>query len=182
MEHLDHLDKPIVITPSEYPLTIELVPKNAWDHNLRALIPASQWDRIRNAVFEQASNRCEICGGYGWSHPVECHERWTFNEPKRLQTLDGLIALCPRCHAVKHLGFTMKNRRPESFQTARQHLMRVNGITGAEADKYIEWAFGIQRARAKMMFVMDLSWLSRHFQFSWSKKALQSTALIRGDA
>lgn len=170
------------IRPFDYPLQIELVPKRAWGHNLRALIPATQWDKIKNAVFEQAGFHCEICHGQGQRHPVECHERWTFDESKRLQRLDGLIALCPRCHLAKHLGFAMRNRSPEDFDKIMAHLARVNGIGRDEADKYVEWVFAIQRRRANMAWVMDLRWLERHCAITWSAEARRSSMLIRDAA
>jgi hypothetical protein len=175
----DFKAKPVIIEPSSYPLQIELVPEKAWGHNLRGLIPGSQWDKIKKAVFGLAGHRCEICRGRGWDWPVECHEKWEFNEKRRLQTLEGLVALCPRCHAAKHLGFAMKNKAPEAFAAIREHIMKVNGLTGEQVDKYIEWAFAIQRPRAKMLWTLDQRWLERHYVFAWSKKAIESNILIR---
>lgn len=57
-------------------LTIELVPKTCWFSNVRDRVSRQDWDRIRSQVYEQADRRCEVCGGRGSRHPVECHEVW----------------------------------------------------------------------------------------------------------
>jgi hypothetical protein len=58
-------------------------------------------DQLHSVVL---GSRCEICGGRGPEHPVECHERWRYNDLIRTQTLVRMIALCPACHQVKHVG------------------------------------------------------------------------------
>ncbi len=93
---------PVVVPPAR--LTIELVPKTSWCHNVRALTDELGWDRIRRQVYRQAGYRCEICGGRGPEHPVECHEVWRYDDRTRVQLLVRMIALCPACHQVKHLG------------------------------------------------------------------------------
>jgi len=53
---------------------------------------------------KKAENLCETCGGCGPQYPVECHEIWNYDDTRLIQKLDGLIALCPDCHEVKHIG------------------------------------------------------------------------------
>src|SRR5574337_1863360 len=86
-------------------LTIELVPQTSWMNNVRAVLTTKRWDILRGIVADQAWNVCEICGGVGPKHPVECHEIWEYDEKNRTQKLAGMIALCPDCHMVKHFGF-----------------------------------------------------------------------------
>jgi hypothetical protein len=104
---------PVVVPPVR--LTVELVPKTSWYHNVRALVDEMTWDRIRHQVWRQAEYRCEICGGRGPEHPVECHEVWRYDDRTRVQALVRMIALCPACHQVKHLGLANvqgRARRP----------------------------------------------------------------------
>jgi hypothetical protein len=82
-------------------LSIELVPATSWFDNLRSLLPPAEWDALRKATSQAAGHRCEICGGRGPKWPVECHERWQYDDATHVQTLTGLIALCPECHRVK---------------------------------------------------------------------------------
>src|SRR6266487_2075486 len=85
-------------------LTVELVPETSWYNNVRALVDELGWDRIRRQMYRQADYRCEICGGRGPEHPVECHEVWRYDDRTRVQLLVRMIALCPVCHQVKHIG------------------------------------------------------------------------------
>jgi 5-methylcytosine-specific restriction endonuclease McrA len=85
-------------------LQIELVPASCFWSNVRSNIEEADWDRIRKIVFDKANHLCEICGGKGKYHPVECHEVWVYETPAFVQRLDFFQALCPMCHEVKHLG------------------------------------------------------------------------------
>jgi hypothetical protein len=145
---------PVVVPPAR--LTIELVPKTSWYHNVRALTDELGWDRIRRQVYRQADYRCEVCGGKGPEHPVECHEVWRYDDRTRVQMLVRMIALCPACHQVKHIGFA--NVKGKGAQ-ARAHLARVNGWTLAHADAYISEAFGVWAQRSQGPWTLDLEGL-----------------------
>ena len=84
------------------PLHIELVPKSTWGKNVRSMLPKEQWDILRKWVYAAADYLCEICGGEGKKWPVECHERWQWEESTGIQKLVGFVALCPKCHGVKN--------------------------------------------------------------------------------
>ncbi len=137
-------------------LTVELVPKTSWYNNIRALVDELVWDRIRRQVYRQADYRCELCGDRGPEHPVECHEVWRYDDRTRVQTLVRMIALCPACHQVKHLGFA--SVKGKSAQ-ARAHLARVNGWTLAQADAYIGEAFRVWAQRSQGPWTLDLDGL-----------------------
>jgi hypothetical protein len=47
------------------------------------------WDRIRHPVWPQAEYRCEIYGGRGPEHPMECYEVWRYDDWTRVQMLFG---------------------------------------------------------------------------------------------
>jgi hypothetical protein len=145
---------PVVVPPAR--LTIELVPKTSWYHNVRALTDELGWDRIRRQVYRQADYRCEVCGGKGPEHPVECHEVWRYDDRTRLQLLVRMVALCPACHEVKHIG--LANVRGRGAQ-ARAHLARVNGWTLAQADAYIAEAFQVWAQRSQGPWTLDLEGL-----------------------
>ena len=76
-------------------LTIELVPSTSWFNNVRSQVSAQEWDIIRHIVYAKANNICEICGGKGNKHAVECHEIWEYDDKEHIQKLIGMIALCP---------------------------------------------------------------------------------------
>jgi len=72
-------------------LTIELVPKGQWGSNLRSELSTKDWDTLRRESYHLASYKCEVCGGVGPRHPVECHEIWHYDDAYHVQRLDGLI-------------------------------------------------------------------------------------------
>ena len=137
-------------------LTIELVPKGQWGANLRSELPKAEWDRLRKATYAKAGHQCEICGGRGPKWPVECHERWRYDEETKTQHLEGLIALCPSCHEVKHMGRSMSVGKGAK---AMEHLMKVNGWSNTDALHYVEAAFETWTRRSKEQWSEDLSWL-----------------------
>jgi len=135
-------------------LTIELVPKSAWYKNLRSMVSAARWDEVRNACYHKAKYQCEICGGRGPKHPVECHEIWEYDLPT--QTLVGLIALCPDCHEVKHIGLAQKNGR---LRQATQHLAKVNNWSVIMAELYVKEAFKLWEKRSNYCWEAKIDWL-----------------------
>ena len=137
-------------------LTIELVPSSSWFNNVRAVLTRKQWDVLRKQVYTQAWDTCQICGGVGPKHPVECHEIWHYDDNKLIQTLVGMIALCPNCHMVKHIGYAEVSGR---FALAVKHLMKINKLTKAEAGKVISEAFSKWVERSKKSWTVDISQL-----------------------
>ena len=137
-------------------LTIELVPETSWFTNLRSLLKEGEWDVLRKQCYKEAGYKCEVCGGRGSKWPVECHEIWNYDDEKYTQTLNGLIALCPNCHMVKHIGYAQVNGRGND---ALKHLMLVNKWTKIKAEKYIQEAFLKWRERSKHDWKVDTSFL-----------------------
>lgn len=136
-------------------LTIELVPKTSWFTNLRSELSKEQWDKIRNECYRKAKHKCEVCGGRGSTHPVECHEIWHYDDKRKIQRLDGVVALCPMCHACKHIGLSI-NRGMEHECCA--HLMRVNKLkTLQEAESMIDAAFETWDKRSRQSWTLDIS-------------------------
>ena len=136
-------------------LTIELVPRNAWCNNLRSLLPSDKWDRLRKETYRRVNYCCEICGGKGPTHPVECHEKWEYDDKKHIATLVGLLGLCPACHETKHMGLAQLRGRGD---IARKHLAKVNGITDAQARKMIADAFRVWHERDQYDWTTDIGW------------------------
>lgn len=137
-------------------LSIELVPSSSWTDNVRAIVTKKQWDHIKSQVSSKAYDLCEICGGVGPKHPVECHEIWNYDDKKLIQKLEGMIALCPDCHMVKHIGLAeIRGLRAKAVK----HLMKINQITNAQAEKYIAESFKKWAERSKKKWTLDLSYL-----------------------
>ena len=137
-------------------LTIELVPRGQWGANLRSELKRSEWDKLRKECYALAGYKCEVCGGKGSRHPVEAHEIWSYDETTKTQHLRGLIALCPRCHEVKHIG---RANATGNGLRAVQQLMEVNGWSESDAQYYIEAAFEAWMRRSNENWTLDISWV-----------------------
>jgi hypothetical protein len=144
---------------SESRLTIELVPQTCWFSNVRDQVSPQDWDRIRRQVYENADRRCEVCGGRGPRHPVECHEVWEYDEAAGVQRLVRMVALCPACHEVKHIGLAGIRGRAD---LASEHLARVNGWSSEVADRYIQEAFATWRSRSARSWSLDVASLAAY--------------------
>lgn len=140
-------------------LTVELVPRSLWGINLRSELPKSKWDKLRKATYKKANFVCEICGGVGRKWPVECHEIWHYDDENKVQRLDGLIALCPPCHQVKHLGRSLGI--PQLKYATLAHLGNVNCLTEADLEYYLNHVFGKWRVRSESKWTQDLSKLDQ---------------------
>ena len=140
-------------------LTMELIPKSSPFKNVRSEVSASEWNRIRKAVYATANYKCEICGGVGKKHPVECHEIFEYDVENKEQKLVRLISLCPPCHEVKHMGFAQIRGRGAQ---ARKHLKEVNGWTDKETDDYIREQFKLYHERSKTNWTLNLDELEKY--------------------
>ena len=141
-------------------LTVELVPSTCWYTNVRSNVSKAVWDGLRRRVASEAGHRCEICGGRGRRWPVECHERWHYDDAARVQRLERLVALCPDCHEVKHAGLASKRGRLEAV--IRQ-LVKVNGWTADDAALYLEAVFETWAQRSRHQWTLDISVLTRNY-------------------
>jgi hypothetical protein len=139
-------------------LTVELVPRPCWGSNVRSLVTPQAWNQLRRQTYRAAHDVCEICGGQGAEWPVECHEVWQYDDAVHVQTLVRLIALCPACHAVKHLG------RTELYgdaAAAHGHLATVNGWTGEQTATYLAEVWAVWEARSRADWQLDVTWLAQ---------------------
>lgn len=143
-------------------LTVDVLPESSWYRNCRSLAP-EKWDVARKISYQLAGYACEICGGRGKGHPVECHEVWTFDFPEETQRLTDLIALCPLCHKVKHLGLAIHQGKGRA---AKNHLMKINDWDRAQTSEYlqkvVEEAF--MRDMAVLYWQIDIAYLDSYIE------------------
>jgi len=141
-------------------LTIELVPKTCWHSNLRTIIDKKDWDTLRKNTYKLANYQCEICNqkeaNRTRARHLDCHEIWEYDDDKKIQSLKGLIALCPSCHEVKHIGYANTQNRGH---IAIKHLAQINQWDIEKAHKYVKQCFEIWAWRSKFNWELDLSYL-----------------------
>lgn len=141
-------------------LSVELVPTSCWYSNVRSNVSAPTWARISREVSMAAGRRCSICARVGVVHALECHEVWGYNDTARKQRLMELVALCPECHAVKHIGRSLSMGRGRE---ALAWLAQVNEITPAAALEHVRVAFDVHRARSLHTWTLDVTLLSAKY-------------------
>lgn len=140
----------------------DMLPENAWGSNLRGILPRADWNRLRIPVCEAAGMRCEVCGQPGYdpqtSRPrrPDCHELWHFEvtSTTAVQRLARLIALCPDCHRVQHIG--LANLRGE-LQLVKMQLKAVNSWSEEEISMSLENATERFDWRSGFEWDLDLS-------------------------
>ena len=142
-------------------LTIELVPKTCWYSNVRSNVSKQEWDKIRKHCYALSGNRCEVCGGKGSKHPVECHEIWSYDDHNFIQKLEGLISLCPMCHKTKHVGLAQINGQ---LDMVAKHLAKVNGVKLRESYEYIDNSFKLWSDRSNFEWMIDITYLDNYLQ------------------
>jgi hypothetical protein len=84
---------------------------------------------------------------------------WEYDEAAGVQRLVRMIALCPACHEVKHIGFAEIKGRGD---VARAHLAAVNGWSAAVASRYVDEAFAVWSARSGRAWSLDVSALASY--------------------
>lgn len=149
----------------ELRLAIELVPATSWYINVRSNILASQWIKLRDHCFEKAGNKCEICKETGkqqnHKHVVECHEEFAFDDTLYTQTLTRLIALCPKCHKVKHPGLAQIKGEMEIVYA---QLEKVNGMDYDEINKYLDACFLLWKNRSKHKWTLNIDYIKTYLE------------------
>ena len=141
--------------PERPALLPEMLPATTWEENLRTKLPSDRWDALRRYAYSAAGYRCEICGQKG--HPtLEAHERWSWDDLWCVQKLEGIIALCPPCHKVHHLGLA---RRLGMYDSVLAKMQEVNGWTATQVQAAIKESATQADERSRFGWTVDLSWL-----------------------
>ena len=155
-------------------LRVELVPSTCWLSNVRSYMSDYFWRKLSKEIAEDSRERCMVCGGRGRRHAVECHEAWYYDDRRRVQALMRLDALCPICHAIKHLGRTLSQGNE---RMAIDWLAKVNGWDEPTTCAYIRAVFEQHRARSQFEWALDLSVLGEAYGIGLDQLGLESYVL-----
>jgi hypothetical protein len=142
-------------------LLTELVPETCWLSTVRSYLSEHYWRKLSRDVSERSGRRCEICGGRGRRHAVECHEVWAYRDDIHVQKLEGLQALCPMCHRVKHLGRSIELGYEEQ---ALGWLARLNRWDAATTRAYVDFVFEQWRERSEHAWGLDVTVLGEVYE------------------
>lgn len=135
-----------------------MVPQSCWGKNLRAVLSEEDWKRVRQHAYDAAGRRCVVCGGRGPQWPVEADEAWAYDDAARVQTLKGVIALCPDCHLVRHWGRATVTGIAD---VALAQMMRVNGWSREQAEAAGDEGMRLWESRSRQAWRIDYSWVTR---------------------
>ncbi len=164
---ISHMTNPDTISLDMLPLQeggirlrADMLPPTVWGSNIRAMALTAGpklWDALRFPVCAAAKNLCESCGNPAPNNRrPDCHERWEFTTtgPTPVQRLRRLVALCPTCHEVQHIGLANIKGRIGDVQAT---LMRINNWTAREAKQDLQRAEHRYQAIKEIEFDLDLS-------------------------
>ena len=137
-------------------LTIELVPSSSWNQNLRSLLKPQMWGRLKKEVYKKYDYKCSICRAGGKLH---AHEVWEYDDEKHIQKLIDIIALCSKCHTVKHIGLAgiLASQGKTNFKNLVKHFMKVNNCGRDVFEKHQAEAFKKFEERSHYEWQIELN-------------------------
>jgi hypothetical protein len=138
-------------------LAIEVIPMEQANANLRFTLLRKDWRKLSEQVRRDAKGICQICGAV--SHPLECHESWTWDDEAEIQKLVDLLAICHSCHLVKH--YSQHEWKGVDYTEAFQHLCRVNEWNKKQADRYVRRQLAVHEARMYKSYEVDLTFVEQ---------------------
>jgi len=142
----------------------ELIPATAWFSNLRTVLKKEHWEKIKKTV--KANGICTNCGGRGSSidpkkkWALEAHEEWDYNDETHTQTLLTVVALCPDCHLVRHMGFANKSGLGNA---TKAYFGKMRGFDAESAQFHIDHEFEVWKKRSTHEWTHDLRYLEEDF-------------------
>ena len=133
-------------------LKIEPIPSQNWGISLAKLLPKEVWDSLRREVYELSGYICSICGEE--DKRLHCHERWVYNDKRRVQKLAALECICVDCHDVKHWGRT-SIVKPSEVVRLLLHFCTVNSSTKEEFEAHLKKVNAQVRRRSKLKYKVN---------------------------
>jgi hypothetical protein len=137
-------------------LYVDVIPSSAWFSNLRKELSPEEWKACQKYAFKKGGYCCDICEEKGPKWPVECHERWEFDEATGVQRLTALEALCPDCHEATHMGLAMVRGRQAQ---AMAKISKVNGWSLEQVKAHVRDAGVTYERLSERPWLLDLSLL-----------------------
>lgn len=136
----------------DYKLSINLLPRGAWNNDFSKTLPKYEWDILREICYKKANHKCQICGFV--TDELDAHEVWEFDLKNKIQILKDIIGICSKCHGVIHFKNSV---RLGCANSAKEHFLNVNKCT--------EWDFVNHLAEAVLIYQ------ERNAVYRWKIKA-----------
>ena len=137
-------------------LIIELIPHSSWNNNLRSILKPKMWNDVRKKVYIKCNYRCIVCGGGGKLH---AHEVWKYDDENHIQSLFDIVALCSKCHAVKHFGHAgiQASQGKLNYENLVRHFMKINNCNRETFEKHRDESFKQFEERSRYEWTLELT-------------------------
>ena len=142
-------------------LPIELVPKSSHYNNLRKILKASQWKKLREIIIPPLSNKCQICGTNKSKRSLDLHEVWSYDINTGIQKLERLEGLCLHCHEVKHFYFA---KLQGNEKRARERLKKINNFSEEELYEYELETHLNYLKRSQFEWTLDINLINNYLE------------------
>lgn len=111
-------------------LTHPNIPKPLHGVNPRTIFGQEWWDAERKKAYAEKNQCCHACGTHrsqvkGPNKWLEAHERYKIDYKNGRIYFNGLVALCPYCHAFIHSGrlYSLYSKGEKSRQETQEILL-----------------------------------------------------------
>ncbi len=138
-------------------LYVDLVPATSWAQNVRTMVSARHWDRLKDLSRNRTDRTCELCSRT--PARLDTHERWSYrnNHGLYVQKLERILCLCSLCHLSTHFGYAQIRGKGA---IAARHLRELNAWTNDELAEHVRSAFALWHERNQHTWTLDLSILA----------------------
>ena len=135
-------------------LRIEPIPVSSWGVSLANRLPRKDWDKLRQRVYRDANYTCQVCGNV--DSQLVCHEKWSFDDKRKIQRLVGLECCCQLCSDVHHFGRSKQVYDKEYVSRLIEHWCKVNGKTKRDFAMHEAEVFELNRKRANKFYIVKV--------------------------
>ncbi len=157
---------PAIFKPKEV-VAGDLIPSTSWGSSLSNMLTKNSWNKLRIPLIEKNNNVCQICGSR--HNSLDVHEVWSYALPSQeeiwdaqdlggaafgIQRLDGLMAICEKCHKMFHLGFANVNNELDAVLS---RLAAVNGWSKKQVDSYADLVGDRYEAATEAYWALDFA-------------------------
>lgn len=135
-------------------LEIAPIPISTWGVSLSNRLPKKEWDELRQKVYRGANYTCEICGAT--NRTLHCHEKWVFDDKKRIQRLKRFECCCDLCHDVHHFGRSKETRSASYVRKLVKHWCKINSKTEKDFMRYESEIYALNKKRADRFYIVKV--------------------------
>jgi len=135
-------------------LAIEPRPASTWGVTLSNLLPKKEWLELARQCKWEADYTCVICSVDG--QEMHAHERWKFDDRRKIQRLVDIICVCVLCHDTIHFGRSSQVYSKKYQAELVNHWCKVNKLSRQDFQNHLNDIREINRKRVKIFYVVKV--------------------------